>query len=408
MAVNEPVPPPAPRFRWPLAWWIVLAGLVLFWGAAAVGAIRLVAARPPDQQQDLRPLVLWIAGMVIILILLALAGREINGRWVGVLIDSRNKLSLSRLQISLWTTLVLSAYLAMAIPRVVASVAAQDAPPPAAATATPAPTATPGAAVTPGAAATPTPAPIVEPLTPANALNITFPGQLILAMGISAASFAGANLIKGDKKSKQFKIEAKATPDGARLRLADVTTEHDEAVKKLDEAVQEEANKKQDLENAKAALGTAADQDTKAKAEERLNLAQTFYDKAVNDKAKANATVAAKKEAQQAAAADLAEIEKSQGLLHKNNDPADARWADLVRGEEIGNYKLVEMAKVQMFFFTLAVIAAYAAAITGTLLKAAELTASGSLAFPDFSLSLNELLGISHATYLSVKTVDHT
>jgi hypothetical protein len=31
-----------------------------------------------------------------------------------------------------------------------------------------------------------------------------------------------------------------------------------------------------------------------------------------------------------------------------------------------------------------------------------------NLSFPDFTPSLNALLGISHGTYLSVKTVDHS
>jgi hypothetical protein len=61
-----------------------------------------------------------------------------------------------------------------------------------------------------------------------------------------------------------------------------------------------------------------------------------------------------------------------------------------------------------MLFFTVVIIAAYAAAISGVLRDLSLLRTSAFIAFPGFSESLNFLLGISHGTYLSVKTIDQS
>ena len=51
----------------------------------------------------------WIATMVLMALFTAVAGHAVNGLWRGALIDTRNKISLSRLQMIFWTILVLSA-----------------------------------------------------------------------------------------------------------------------------------------------------------------------------------------------------------------------------------------------------------------------------------------------------------
>ena len=43
------------------------------------------------------------------------AGHGVTGLWLGLLIDTRNKASLSRLQMTLWTILILSGFLAAVI-----------------------------------------------------------------------------------------------------------------------------------------------------------------------------------------------------------------------------------------------------------------------------------------------------
>ena len=96
------------------------------------------------------------------------------------------------------------------------------------------------------------------------------------------------------------------------------------------------------------------------------------------------------------------------GLLFVNVSPKDARLSDLFQGDEIGNYLLVDLSKVQMFFITIVVLAAYAVALRSLFLDHAALFNPLGVDFPQFSSSLNTLLGISHAGYLSVKSVDQT
>lgn len=51
----------------------------------------------------------WLITLAFCLIILAIAGYAVRRRWSGILIDDRNKLSLSRLQLVLWTALLVSA-----------------------------------------------------------------------------------------------------------------------------------------------------------------------------------------------------------------------------------------------------------------------------------------------------------
>jgi hypothetical protein len=341
-----------------IALWIVEAGFVGFW-------IFVVATRLPT----VPPLALWAIAVAIILVLLALAGREINGQWFGVLIDTRNKLSLARFQIILWTVMVLSAYLTMALIRVRAMV---------------------------GVDAT---------LNQEQALDIKFPAELILAMGIGAASFAGSSLIKASKTTRQLTLDAKTTPDAAKARRDKAQAEFNECELKLKERAQEQAVRKQALDAAVQALAANPADAALQKAEAK---AQTLHEVAVLNTATATKDRDTKTKTLEEADAELKMITEAQGLLHKNAEPSDAGWVDLFRGEEIGNYKLVDMSKVQMLFFTVVVIVSYSAAVSSMLGDLATLVREPTLGFPDFNDTLNALLGISHGTYLSVKAVDHS
>ena len=53
---------------------------------------------------------IWILTMLLLTGLILVSGQGIVGRWLGFLIDDRNKMSLSRLQFMLWTVIVLSGY----------------------------------------------------------------------------------------------------------------------------------------------------------------------------------------------------------------------------------------------------------------------------------------------------------
>jgi hypothetical protein len=92
------------------------------------------------------------------------------------------------------------------------------------------------------------------------------------------------------------------------------------------------------------------------------------------------------------------------GTVVVKSDPKYARWSDLFRGEETGNADYLDMAKIQMFFFTIVLVFAYGVALFGSLV-------AGPLnlhEFPALDSSMVALLGISHAAYLTSKVTPHS
>jgi hypothetical protein len=94
----------------------------------------------------------------------------------------------------------------------------------------------------------------------------------------------------------------------------------------------------------------------------------------------------------------------ARGTLTVNETPDASSWADMFQGEEVGNAGHLDLGKIQMFYFTLVIVLAYAAAL-GSLLAHASGKITG---FPVLSDSIVALLGISHATYLTTKAVTRT
>ncbi|MCK4822714.1 hypothetical protein KA005_43525, partial [bacterium] len=92
----------------------------------------------------------------------------------------------------------------------------------------------------------------------------------------------------------------------------------------------------------------------------------------------------------------------AQGDIHVNESINDAEWSDLFRGTLVSNFRVVEIAKVQMFFFTVVIVFSYAALVWGMLGDTMALRAA-TVQLPSFSGSFTALLGISHAGYLAVK-----
>lgn len=91
----------------------LLRTLAVLLAAGAPGAILLSHPNPaPDlasaNHLDWPRLAAWACCLLGLLALFILAGLRIRGRVLGVLIDERNRYSLSRLQMSLWTLLVLA------------------------------------------------------------------------------------------------------------------------------------------------------------------------------------------------------------------------------------------------------------------------------------------------------------
>jgi hypothetical protein len=116
----------------------------------------------------LRPVWGWFTVLVLLLAFIMLAGQQIVGLWRGALIDSRNKISLSRFQTLLWTVLVVSAFLVAALHNIRTK--------------------------------------------QADSLKINIPSELWILLGISITSLVGAGLIKQEK--------AKSVPEPDSVGLA--------------------------------------------------------------------------------------------------------------------------------------------------------------------------------------------
>ena len=258
-----------PASNW--SWWHT-AGLVLF--------VVLVVWVAVPQTMGLR--VGWIVFAVSLVGFTGVAGHGIKGVWRGMFIDERNMISLSRLQMFVWTVVVLSAYGTIALARV-----QQD---------------------------------------PVTALDVEVPQELWLLMGISTTSLVGSPLIKNTKRSP-----------GSALGLQ---------------------QKKDALENQREGL---SDEVTTA------------------------------------------------GQIVSKTTVDGASWSDLFTGEEITNVAHLDLAKIQMFFFTIILVLSYVVALWSLF---AECTVSEAqpkcvplTILPDVGDGALTLLVISHGGYLLNKAV---
>lgn len=114
------------------------------------------------------------------------------------------------------------------------------------------------------------------------------------------------------------------------------------------------------------------------------------------------------------------------GTLYANADMADARFSDMFQGDEIGNTAHIDLAKVQMFYFTIISVVVYVMLIAKGLLTthgvaALSPTASGDTvteylkslpaaltSLPALSSGMVALLTISHGGYLASKMGSRT
>ncbi len=320
----------------------------------------------------------WLILAGLTAVILWLAGYKANGKWFGVLIDERRRTSLSRLQIGMWTVLAMSAFLAVALAR-----------------------SKPAALIKPTAEAV---AACKAALTEdqknqadefcssePDPLRIIFPNELLVALGISTLSFAGASLVKTNKRSKR-----------ALVLISDLEKRKESAA----------------AEHTKArAAFEAADAQYKSKFAEYLaknpGHTQTQAEQTdVEVEALGATREAAKKKLETAetakeAAAEEAELAQAKvGILKINKSVDEATLGDMFQGNEVGNYNLIDLSKVQMFLFTIAIGVAYSAALVG-LFQGNILNPFG-VELPEFSNSLNVLLGISHAGYIATQSVDHS
>lgn len=104
---------------------------------------------------------------------------------------------------------------------------------------------------------------------------------------------------------------------------------------------------------------------------------------------------------------DKAEIAKnSQGVLYCNSEIKDAALSDMFEGDEVGDTAFVDVAKVQMFFFTMVAALSYSLDLFKWISGSDFINNSG--AFPLLSGGFIAILGISHAGFLANKATTHT
>jgi len=117
-----------------------------------------------------------------------------------------------------------------------------------------------------------------------------------------------------------------------------------------------------------------------------------------------------KKKAEGAPPANMATIEtvltkregltqplKPNGSVVEKGTPADARWIDLVLGDE-GDAASIDVSKVQKVAFTVLLLVIYGAGLFSTLQRTGVVHQ-----FPKVDPGFVALLGVSHAAYLAYK-----
>ena len=324
----------------------------------------------------------WVLMMLLFGSFLAVLGRRVTGqktdsgytggRWTGILIDNRFKMCLSRLQIILWTILALSAFAVIGLDRSMAVLQEKM----------------PALSVLTGQS------PASTSDKPLDALNIQFPNELLIALGISTTSLAGAAIIKVNKTEKKSNKTV--------MLLADQRKQAEDRLAKA----------KNDLKTAQDAL-TKIETDynqNKAVAEGDPGFQKAQLEILRIEKERKPSAAQALKDAQTAldvAQQDMDEIQKGEdsamGDVHTNDNIDQADWSDLFRGELVSNYQVVDVSKVQMFFVTIILIFTYGTLIWGLLHAEPTWQTAAVVGLPAFSESLVALLGISHAGYLVVK-----
>lgn len=336
----------------------------------------------------------WYLMMGMMVLFLMVLGYLTNRRLDGILIDWRNKMSLSRLQLAAWTVLGMSAFLVLSLGRVVmadngtlVSLTTDNAL---------------DLARMYGETTCLDGINLVteEHLTgcPEQApLEIVFPEELLLAMGISVASFAGSALVKRNNSAKNGSPYVGAEKEQElRKKIEAARLEEKTAADTLQRSVQA----KNDLYMKKQQVEETGSEDEDALIQSQLeNLDLKIAEARTKSDEFRQKRLTLEKELETV----VADADKFRGMVHTNDSPADAAWSELF-AEEGKAHERIDLSKVQMFFITAAVILAYAGALNSLLKDPLAVANPFGVALPVFSSSLVLLLGISHGGYLTIKS----
>lgn len=293
---------------------------------------------------------LWLGSIIAFMLVISLVGTWTTASTKGFLIDEQNRLSLARLQMTLWFVILITTTASVAVARYT-----------------------------------------VEDKTlerekvrarcekrydgdtekqshcgdPINWLIIIIPEELLFAAGLSVATYV----------AKAFVNSAKRTPGAKSAYL--LQQEHD----RLD---WEYATQKSAL--AQVAESTLKTHYNKVNAYELRTLGQS-----INDTGR-----------------QLQAFRDRSGQLQANQKPTDARLSNLVSGNEVWNFDNWDLTKLQALVITGMLLSLYGLAIWRFLATPGDLYDPLAATLPSFSGSLLTLLTISLAGYVGVQAADHT
>lgn len=272
----------------------------------------------------------WAGISLVMLGLLIVLGHA-RGHWFGAFIDGRNRYSLSKIQITLWTITVLGSWLAIAMTRAASGIEAGQ------------------------------------------ILQVSIPGSIVAALGLSSASFAFSTGIKSAQSNRRGVV---ALRPETKLRMQELR-------QSIDTKTTEAAAKKSEAgKQAEDSAERAALELTHEALTAEIEVLQAELDR-----------LTARQE--EAAAA--------QGLLVTNADPSDAHPTDVFSGEQVGEAHLVDMGKVQMFFITLAIVGSYALALRAGVDDRSFFGTGENVSFPEIPESMVTIFALSHGGYLAMK-----
>jgi len=294
----------------------------------------------------------WAILALSLLALVITVGHGVTGNAVGALIDQNNKMRLSRLQLIVWTIVILSAWLAAALWNIA--------------------------------------------IGTADPLGISLPIEVWGLLGISTASLVGTALVHNVKSKK----DPPGDQELARIERISRQRRAADSPDQLAFQLQVDRVRNQQVAN-ESELSNARLRSSILPADKRLEELQRVQveDKIAQlDSQKSMETLAA----EQNAALGIT----NNGELAANTSPNDASPADLFTGDDVGNDSLTDISKVQLFLFTLILVIAYASAI-GTTLGTAN-PAEGIHDFPSLDAGMLALLAISNTGYLAYKAVPHS
>lgn len=282
---------------------IIVPLLIIFFTHPAGAVLPLTnssantAAAPMPHGVTFWWIMAWVALVLLISAFIYKLGEYNLCRPMGIFINERNVMSLSRMQIIAWTLVIVSALLVMVFVRLIYG----------------------------------------EP----DPFGIMIDWHIWAVLGLSASAAVGAPLINSTKSQTE-----PAGTDEKTLNQAEAEKDraNNDLKKKENEADSARKNKSENIQNLDNEI-KAASIEARNKQTEAENLA--LYPQAVNDIAKT-----LKK--------SPAEVEKSRdGLLYGNTDPYEARFTDIFEGDELENATYIDISKVQMFWFSVIAIGGY-------------------------------------------------